>query len=84
MIKFLYNKNKTLFKISLVLYAIAVIMGVLYVVDAVQREERNKNSILIEQSTYNGEIPAYNVEGLTEEEINYYLEQQRKLRESKE
>jgi cell division protein ZapA (FtsZ GTPase activity inhibitor) len=77
MIKYLWHKNKTLIVVSSVFVTIVLIMGTLIVVDELQKEAREANSISYELTEDDGEISAYNVEGLSDEEIEAWLESER-------
>ena len=80
MFKYMWNKNKTLMKIAIVLIIGVLIMGALLIVDSIQRTNRNNNLVgdaLIEND---GQINAYDVEGLTDEQITEWLERERNER----
>jgi hypothetical protein len=77
MIKYLWHKNKTLIVVSSVFVTIVLIMGTLIVVDELQKEAREANSVSYELTEDDGEISAYNVEGLSDEEIEAWLESER-------
>ena len=76
------DKRKTVPKIFLRLAILLVVMFVVYSVlliqDAIVKSSRSRHSsepVSINQN--NGEIPAYNVEGLTDEEIDRLIELRR-------
>ena len=72
----LYSKHSKLCTVMLLLILAVLIIGGLSIVDAVQKEQRDKNTYTVELHEYD-EIPAFNVEGLTDEEIEKYLEEYR-------
>lgn len=79
----LYKKHRILIKLSAILCLLVIIYGTLLIVDDVQKSMRSANStesVNINEDT--GEIPAYNVEGLSDEQIQELLEMERNKRRS--
>lgn len=80
MFKYMWNKNKALMKIAIILIIGVLIMGVLLIVDSIQKANRSSNLVgdtLIEND---GQINAYDVDGLTDEQIEEWLERERNER----
>lgn len=80
MFKYMWNKNKALMKIAIILILFVLIMGVLLIVDSIQKAHRDSNLVgdtLIEND---GQINAYDVDGLTDEQIEEWLERERNER----
>lgn len=80
MFKYMWNKNKALMKIVIILIMGVLVMGVLLVVDSIQKANRSSNLVgdtLIEND---GQINAYDVDGLTDEQIEEWLERERNER----
>ena len=80
MFKYMWNKNKALMKIAIVLIMGVLIMGVLLIVDSIQKANRSSNLVgdtLIEND---GQINAYDVDGLTDEQIEEWLKRERNER----
>lgn len=80
MIKYMWSKNKTLMKIAIVLIMSVLIMGILLIIDSIQKANRSSNLVgdtLIEND---GQINAYDVDGLTDEQIEEWLERERNER----
>lgn len=80
MFKYMWNKNKALMKIAIILITGVLVMGVLLIVDSIQKANRNSNLVgdtLIEND---GQINAYDVDGLTDEQIEEWLERERNER----
>lgn len=80
MFKYMWNKNKALMKIAIILILFVLIMGVLLIVDSIQKAQRDSNLVgdtLIEND---GQINAYDVDGLTDEQIEEWLERERNER----
>jgi hypothetical protein len=73
MFKYMWNKNKALMKIAIILIIGILIMGVLLIVDSIQKANRSSSIVgdtLIEND---GQINAYDVDGLTDEQIEELL-----------
>ena len=80
MIKQLYNKNKFLFKTSLFSSLLFLVIGILFIVDTIQKQDRNKlGSDFATLSEYK-EYDTYDISGMTQEEINEMLKE---IREGK-
>lgn len=80
MFKYMWNKNKALTKIAIILIMGVLAMGVLLIVDSIQKANRSSNLVgdtLIEND---GQINAYDVDGLTDEQIEEWLERERNER----
>lgn len=80
MFKYMWNKNKALMKIAIILIIGILIMGVLLIVDSIQKANRSSSIVgdtLIEND---GQINAYDVDGLTDEQIEEWLERERNER----
>lgn len=80
MFKYMWNKNKALMKIAIILILFVLIMGVLLIIDSIQKAHRDSNLVgdtLIEND---GQINAYDVDGLTDEKIEEWLERERNER----
>lgn len=80
MFKYMWNKNKALMKIAIILIMGVLVMCVLLIVDSVQKANRSSNLVgdtLIEND---GQINAYDVDGLTDEQIEEWLEHERNER----
>lgn len=80
MFKYMWNKNKALMKIAIILIMGVLVMGVLLIVDSIQKANRSSNLVgdtLIEND---GQINAYDVDGLTDEQIEEWLERERNER----
>lgn len=80
MLKYMWNKNKALMKIAIILIMSVLIMGILLIVDSIQKANRSSNLVgdtLIEND---GQINAYDVDGLTDEQIEEWLERERNER----
>lgn len=80
MFKYMWNKNKALMKIAIILIMGVLVMGVLLIVDSIQKVNRSSNLVgdtLIEND---GQINAYDVDGLTDEQIEEWLERERNER----
>ena len=73
----IWSKHKRLIKFGIKLSIIIVIWGIIEVVSAVQETNRNKSaSDAVNLESYQEErFKAYNVEGLSDEEIDELLEQ---------
>lgn len=80
MFKYMWNKNKALMKIAIILIMGVLVMGVLLIVDSIQKANKSSNLVgdtLIEND---GQINAYDVDGLTDEQIEEWLEHERNER----
>lgn len=77
MFKYLWNKNKVLMKIASFIVVAVLIMGTLLIIDSIQKSKRENNSVEYKLTESDGQIKAYNVEGLSDEEITNWLEQER-------
>lgn len=77
MLKYLWNKNKVLMKITSFIVVVVLIMGTLLIIDSIQKSKRESNSIEYKLTESDGQIKAYDVEGLSDEEIANWLEQER-------
>lgn len=83
MLKYMYQKNKHLIRITCIIVLAVFVYGTLLIVDAIQkaeRESRTGEAVIIQENT--GDIPAYNVDGLTDEQIMEFLEMERDKRRS--
>lgn len=69
------HPKTTFVLIGVVLFVL--IIGTLSIVDILQREERESTSVKVDIDSYT-ELPAFDVTGLTDEEIEKYLEEYRK------
>lgn len=81
MLKYMYNKNPKLVRSVAILMAVILAYGVFLIVDSIQREQREKGKIdgpTIKTSTE--EFRAYDVDGLTDEQIEQWLIQEREKR----
>lgn len=77
MFKYLWNKNKVLMKIASFIVVAVLIMGTLLIIDSIQKSKRESNSVEYKLTESDGQIKAYDVEGLSDEEITNWLEQER-------
>lgn len=77
MLKYLWNKNRVLMKIASLIIVAVLIMGTLLIIDSIQKAKRESNSVEYKLTESDGQIKAYDVEGLTDEEIANWLEQER-------
>lgn len=77
MFKYLWNKNKVLMKIASFIVVAVFIMGTLLIIDSIQKSKRESNSVEYKLTESDGQIKAYDVEGLSDEEIANWLEQER-------
>lgn len=77
MFKYLWNKNKVLMKIASFIVVTVLIMGTLLIIDSIQKSKRESNSVEYKLTESDGQIKAYDVEGLSDEEIANWLEQER-------
>lgn len=78
----LSKAQKTILKIGVILCTIVFVYGVLVVVDEYQRYKRSKNTTeSIDIGEYVEDIPAFDVEGLSDDEIDEMLELYRQQRE---
>lgn len=69
------SKNNVLVKIGACLCFIVFIWGVLLVVDAIQHELRSGNlTQSVEIKGNSGNVKKYNVDGLTEEQVDQLIE----------
>lgn len=76
--KQLYAQHRKLIKGAIILCIIVLIWGTVEVVSTVQAEKRKATeSSEININEYTTSFKAYDVEGLTDEEIDMYLEMQR-------
>lgn len=83
MLKYMWNKNKVLMKITITVIFVILVMGTLMIIDSVQKARIEANSVTYELQEDDGEIRAYNVDGLTEEQIQEWLERERAERLNK-
>lgn len=83
MLKYMWNKNKVLMKITITIIFVILVMGTLMIIDSVQKARIEANSVTYELQEDDGEIRAYNVDGLTEEQIQEWLERERAERLNK-
>lgn len=81
--KDVYKRNKNLSVLLVTLVSGTLLLGGLYVVDMIQKDTRNKNTCTVELHKYTN-INAFDVEGLTSEEIDKYLEEYRENEGKKE
>lgn len=77
MLRYLWNKNKVLMKIASLIIVAVLVMGTLLVIDSIQRAKRESNSVEYKLTESDGQIKAYDVEGLSDEEISDWLEKER-------
>lgn len=77
MLRYLWNKNKVLIKIASLIIVVVLVMGTLLVIDSIQKAKRESNSVEYKLTESDGQIKAYDVEGLSDEEIANWLEQER-------
>lgn len=77
MLRYLWNKNKVLMKIASLIIVVVLIMGTLLIIDSIQRAKRESNSVEYKLTESDGQIKAYDVEGLSDEEISDWLERER-------
>lgn len=77
MLRYLWNKNKVLMKIASLIIVAVIVMGTLLVIDSIQRAKRESNSVEYKLTESDGQIKAYDVEGLSDEEISDWLEKER-------
>lgn len=77
MIKFL-EKHRTIRRIVVLTIVCIFVYGILFIVSGYQEYVREQNTYQTTLTPVQNEIPAYDVDGMTEEEIIEMLEQQRK------
>lgn len=77
MLKYLWNKNCVLMKIASLIIVAVLVMGTLLVIDSIQKAKRESNSVEYKLTESDGQIKAYDVEGLSDEEISNWLERER-------
>ena len=77
MFKYLWNKNKVLMKIASFIVVTVLIMGTLLIIDSIQKSKRESNSVEYKLTESDGQIKAYDVEGLSDEEIAEWLKRER-------
>ena len=77
MFKYLWNKNKVLMKIASFIVITVLIMGTLLIIDSIQKSKRESNSVEYKLTESDGQIKAYDVEGLSDEEIAEWLKRER-------
>lgn len=81
MLKYMYHKNPRLTKIMIILMTLILVYGILLFVDAIQQEQRKKNmSQSLDIKTSTEEFRAYDVNGMTDEQIEQWLIQEREKR----
>lgn len=82
MLRYLWHKNKTLCKIGLWLSSIVIVIGAVFMVDAIQREDLYSAELVttLEPNTDFNTIPEFNVEGLTDKEIEELILRSREER----
>lgn len=79
-----YKKHRVLIKLAAIVCCAVIALGIVLVVDSIQKAIISANSSEeINISENHGEINAYNVEGLTDEQIEQLLEIQRNNRRNK-
>lgn len=78
MLQYLWKKNKKVFKVALILMSATILVGMLFIVDTIQKEKRLKSSNAVELTKDTGEIPSYDVSGMTDEEILEFIKELRK------
>ena len=77
----LYNKNKFLFRVALWSMLSFLLIGVIFVIDTIQKEQRNQEAMKFSSiSKYEEQNQSYDVSGMTQEEINEMII---KIREEK-
>ena len=79
MLKELYNRNKFLCKLFIVLTSLILIWLVVYLISTYQSYINSKNTITVTVNPYysNEDVTAFDVTGLTDEQIAEYLENYR-------
>lgn len=77
MLKYMWNKNRVLMKIASFVIVAVLIMGTLLIIDSIQKAKRESNSVEYKLTESDGQIKAYDVEGLSDEEISKWLEKER-------
>ena len=77
MLKYLWNKNRVLMKIASLIIVAVLVMGTLLVIDSIQKAKRESNSVEYKLTESDGKIKAYDVEGLSDEEVSNWLERER-------
>lgn len=77
MLRYLWNKNRVLMKIASFIIVAVLIMGALLIIDSIQKAKRESNSVEYKLTESDGQIKAYDVEGLSDEEISNWLEKER-------
>lgn len=77
MLRYLWNKNRVLMKIASLIIVAVLIMGALLIIDSIQKAKRESNSVEYKLTESDGQIKAYDVEGLSDEEISNWLEKER-------
>jgi hypothetical protein len=64
-------------KIASLIIVAVLVMGTLLVIDSIQKAKRESNSVEYKLTESDGQIKAYDVEGLSDEEISNWLERER-------
>lgn len=81
----LWEQHKTLIKTGIILAMLVIIWGTIEVVSAIQYNNRQKTaSPVISMEERTEEFKAYDVTGLSQEEIDEALEKQREVGKSQE
>ena len=80
MFKYLFAKHKLIMKLSLTAIIFTLIFGVLLIIDTIQKGERESKAVSYELIEDDGDIRAYNVDGMTDEEIASMLAEERSKR----
>lgn len=80
MIKYLFTKHRFIMRLSIAAIVITLILGVLLIIDTIQKEDRESKSVSYELVEDDGNIMAYDVNGMTDEEITSMLAEERSRR----
>lgn len=81
MLKYMYDKNPRLMRICIIIFIIIFIWGALLVTDAIQKEVRAaKTTEPVEVKADTEEFRAYDVDGLTDEQIEEWIKEERRKR----
>lgn len=67
-------------RLSIAAIVITLILGVLLIIDTIQKEDRESKSVSYELVEDDGNIMAYDVNGMTDEEITSMLAEERSRR----
>lgn len=72
--KELWQKHHRLLKFTIFLMIIIILYGAILIISSIQEAIREKSSTGFTVESMTGDIPAYNVEGMTEEEVQQFIE----------